>query len=179
VETLKKLAAALQNLSPTTNLVFMESVTLKASHPILKLAQETPKSVHLFDLQLNPLGTLPFVPLEYRLTDVTSPDAEGRFWAINYFYPGDKGKLNPAADELTDLYPAGPTHAQSEVVERLVEFQYTPAGVVRTDTPPIQLQLLSGGDARNWEGIVRLDERGFLLVTDKYPQTILAFVPLP
>ncbi len=49
-ETLKKLAAALQDLPPTTNLVFMEAVTLKASHPILKLAQETPKSVHLFDL---------------------------------------------------------------------------------------------------------------------------------
>ncbi len=50
VKTLKSLAAALQHLPPTTNLVFMESVTLKASHPILKLAQETPKSVHLFDL---------------------------------------------------------------------------------------------------------------------------------
>lgn len=49
VDTLKKLAVALQNLPPTTNLVFMEAVTLKASHPILKLALKTDKSVHLFD----------------------------------------------------------------------------------------------------------------------------------
>jgi len=135
--------------------------------------------VHLFDLSLNPLGTQPFVTIEYRITDVTAPDAEGRFWAINYFYPGDKGKLNPAADELTAVYAQGATHSQSEVVERLVEFQYTAEGVVRTATPPIQLQLLAEGEARNWEGIVRLDDRGFLLATDKYPQTILAFVPLP
>jgi hypothetical protein len=28
----------------------------------------------------------------------------------------------------------------------------------------------------DWEGIVGLDERGFLLMTDKHPDTILAFV---
>ncbi|MBU0513043.1 MAG: hypothetical protein KJ638_15260 [Chloroflexi bacterium] len=143
-------------------------------------ANVNPKpAVHLFDLALYPLGTQPFATIEYRITDVTAPDAEGRFWAINYMYPGDKGKLDPAADELTALYAEGATHARSEVVERLVEFQYTAAGVLRTDTPPIQLQLLDNGEARNWEGIVRLDDRGFLLVTDKFPGTILAFVPLP
>jgi len=36
---------------------------------------------------------------------------------------------------------------------------------------------LPGNDARNWEGIVRLDNRGFLLATDKFPTTILGFVP--
>ena len=143
-------------------------------------ANVNPKPVvHLFDLSLNPLGTQPFTTIEYRITDVTAPDAEGRFWAINYMYPGDKPKLNPAADNLTALYAEGATHAQSDVVERLVEFQYTPDGVLRTDTPPIQLQLLDNGEARNWEGIVRLDDRGFLLITDKYPGTILSFVPLP
>ena len=50
-------------------------------------------------------------------------------------------------------------------------------GIQRTDKSPIQLEL--GLLPRNWEGIVRLDNRGFLLVTDQYPVTILAFVPSP
>jgi hypothetical protein len=36
-----------------------------------------------------------------------------------------------------------------------------------------------GGLGRNWEGLVRLDDRGFLLVTDLFPGTILGFVPAP
>lgn len=47
-----------------------------------------------------------------------------------------------------------------------------------TNTPPIQLQLIDGV-SRNWEGLVRLDERGFLLITDEFPETILAFVAKP
>ena len=38
---------------------------------------------------------------------------------------------------------------------------------------------LGVGVARNWEGIARLEGRGFLLVTDQFPDTILAFVPYP
>ena len=57
-----------------------------------------------------------------------------------------------------------------------MELRYHMGGVQLTDTPPIQLQLLSD-DLRNWEGIVRLDNLGFLLVTDKFPRTMLGFVP--
>jgi hypothetical protein len=67
-------------------------------------------------------------------------------------------------------------------VERLVEFQLSHAGIVLVDRPPIQLELpdnLLGMIGRNWEGLVRLDERGFLLATDTFPGTILAFVPTP
>jgi hypothetical protein len=46
------------------------------------------------------------------------------------------------------------------------------------DGPPIQMELTSD-DARNWEGLVRLDERGFLIMTDKFPETILGFVTMP
>jgi len=65
-------------------------------------------------------------------------------------------------------------------IERLLELQFTTEGVMRTDTPPIDLQLLEGNLARNWEGIVRLQSEeldGFLLVTDFFPETIFAFVP--
>ena len=62
------------------------------------------------------------------------------------------------------------------VLNDSVEFQYNEEGITRIDQPPIQLQLLPD-DLRNWEGIVRLDDRGFLIVTDKFPETILGFVP--
>jgi hypothetical protein len=63
----------------------------------------------------------------------------------------------------------------------------TPQGVVRTPVPPIALELsanpFSGAwIARNWEGVVRLETpelRGFLIVTDRFPETMLAYVALP
>ena len=134
---------------------------------------------HVFDLALNPLGGLPFPTIEYRLTDVTAPDEQGRFWGINYLFSGDEEKLDPAVDQIAARYGVGPSHTQSEHVERLVEFQYTGDGIVLTDRHPLQLELRADGNARNWEGIVRLDERGFLLMTDKHPGTMLGFVAIP
>ncbi len=132
---------------------------------------------HLFDATLAPQGTLPFPTLEYRVTDASSVDAEGRFWVINYFWPGDKDKLQPATDTLAQKYGQGATHCSSDTVERLVELQFHKDGITLTDQPPIQLELLPK-DARNWEGLVRFGDRGFLLATDTYPETMLGFVPL-
>jgi hypothetical protein len=58
----------------------------------------------------------------------------------------------------------------------------THEGIALADRPPLQLALsddLLGMIGRNWEGLARLDPRGFLLVTDTFPGTILAFVPAP
>lgn len=128
------------------------------------------------DLRL--LGTLPLAALDFRLTDASDLDAANRFWVINYYFPGDQLKFGD--DPLAQQYGLGPTHRQSTTVERLVQFEYTPFGFVRVDQPPIQLQL--GTQARNWEGIVRLETpelRGFLLVSDTHPETLFAFVPDP
>jgi hypothetical protein len=135
-------------------------------------------TIHQFSTILEPVGRLPFPAVEYRVTDATAVDENGRFWVINYLFPGDISKLDPAPDELGERYGRGPTHANSDIVERLVELQFSDSGTTLTDAPPIQLELLPN-DARNWEGIVRLDERGFLLATDKFPETILAFVAFP
>lgn len=132
---------------------------------------------HLFDTDLTPTGTMPFPQVEYRITDATALDNRGRFWAINYFFPGDKD-LRAESDPLAERHGKGPTHARYEAVERLVEFRYIDSGIDLADTPPIQLELLPSV-ARNWEGLVRLDDRGFLLVTDLFPDTILGFVALP
>ena len=142
-------------------------------------AQANPDShASLFDLNLTPTGILEFPAIEYRLTDATEIDASGRFWMMNYFFPGDTDLL-PLSDPIRETFGAGITHAQSETVERLLEFQYTSQGIRLSGTPPIQFQLSSPDESRNWEGLVRLDDLGFLIITDKFPETILGFVAYP
>jgi hypothetical protein len=135
--------------------------------------------VHFFDAAtLAPLGVLPLATVEYRITDATELDNFGRFWVINYFFPGDRA-LRPILRARGAL---GAIDENAQPIERLLELQFTTEGVVRTDTPAVQLQLLENHVARNWEGIVRLqteDLDGFLLVTDTFPETILAFVSKP
>ncbi len=131
-----------------------------------------------FTRALAPSGKLTLPAIEYRITDATTLDAAGRFWVMNYSFPGTSKAYKPAPDPLLARYGTGPTHAQLPQVERLIELQVQPTGIVLTDRPPLQLQL-TGEAARNWEGLVRLDERGFLLVTDTFPRTLLGFVPGP
>ncbi len=129
--------------------------------------------VHLFNPDLIPTTTVPLASLEYRITDATTPDEQGFFWVINYFYPGDT-KLNPGIDQIAESYGVGESHQAADQVERLVAYRITDEGLVLADVPPVYL-VLSDEEARNWEGLVRFQE-GFLLITDKFPSTILAFV---
>ena len=133
---------------------------------------------YVFDAALKMRDSLDFQNLEYRLTDATDIDTTGRFWALNYFYPGEREILQPAVDSVALDYGVGPTHRRLPQVERLVEMRYAAGHIVRTERPPVQL-VLAGDRPRNWEGVVRLGDRGFLVATDKFPETILAFVPLP
>ncbi len=121
---------------------------------------------------LTPLSPLPFSHVEYRITDATAADSAGRFWAINYLFPGDTGKLRPRSDPLAARFGVGPSHQTHPHVERLLAFQVTSDGVVLLPEPPFWLAL--DDEARNWEGVVRFGD-GFLLVTDRYPHTILAW----
>ena len=104
-----------------------------------------------------------FPPVEYRITDATEVDANGRFWVVNILAPDQIGLLGSGSDAVP--------------VERLVELQITDAGIVRTDTPVITLNLENQPGERNWEGVARLDNLGFLVITDSSPRTILGFVP--
>ncbi|MDQ6695341.1 MAG: hypothetical protein M3014_13140 [Chloroflexota bacterium] len=134
---------------------------------------------HMFSLDLEPLGTLPFPNVEYRITDATHVDEEGLFWTMNDYYPGDSESYKPAPDPLIARYGKGETHARSGAVERILQFSYSSRGISLMDRPPIQLQLLDTTHTRNWEGLVCLEERGFLIVTDGFPETLLGFVALP
>lgn len=128
-----------------------------------------------FDRSLELLGDLPFPNIEYRITDATRLDDNGRFWAINYFFPVDV-RLYTFRDPLVSAYGEGRTNARMLGVERLVEMQFTPAGIALVEDAPLYLRMDSI-TGRNWEGIVRLDERGLLVASDKHPDTILGFVP--
>jgi hypothetical protein len=119
---------------------------------------------------------LTLFPLPYRITGATPTDAAGRFWVTNVFWPGEPW-LRDGDDPIARRFGKGPTHARFDGVERLVELRVDAAGVVNTDTPPVSLALRDDGRIRNWEGIARFDDRGFLLVSDEHPSTILAFVP--
>ena len=124
-----------------------------------------------FDYQLNNFVANKFPYIDYRLTDATELDHNNTFWAINYFWPGDYKLLKP------DLgYPITNTK-DIRPVERLLEFELLSNSIVRTETPPLNIKLDEFGESRNWEGIVSLDNRGFLIVTDKFPGTVLAFIP--
>jgi hypothetical protein len=149
--------------------VFYEAVGAAAASQI---------RAYIYDFDLNLTGYYLMPPLEYRLTDATTPDAAGRFWVSNFFFPLDL-RIFTRDDALFEQFGRGPTHAAALTVERLVELQLpreTGGEITFSGAPPIQLKLARWGIPRNWEGIVRLDERGFLLATDKFPETILAFV---
>ena len=134
----------------------------------------------VFDKTINFLGSIPFPSIEYRVTDATDLDDKGRFWVINYYYPGDEEKLRPGPDPEVEKFGLPEDWVEGDCIERLLELQLIDdQRIVRTETPPINLRIRADGKCRNWEALVRLDDAGFLMMTDKYPGTLLAFVPNP
>jgi len=138
-----------------------------------------------FARDLTPLAPGPAPPLAWRLTDAAGPTADGTVWVINYRYPrSDKSGVDPALEPLALRYGRGATHARFGQVERLVALVRAGDGFALADRAPIPLALAGAWEddrARNWEGIVLLEGRGALLVTDRFPEpaTLLGFVPLP
>ena len=117
---------------------------------------------------------LEFENLEYRLTDATKVDNKSRFWALNFYWPGEKKRLKPALDELFMNIDEAATHKKNDHVERLVEYKIYKNKIQRTAKDPVQFVI--NKESRNWEGVVRFDNKGFIVVVDEYPRTILAFV---
>jgi hypothetical protein len=118
------------------------------------------------DLNFGDVKQVPFPSLEYRITDATSVSADGKFYVINYFWPGDAEKYKPAKDPITMV------ENQETGVERLVPLRIL-GGKIIPDTR-FRVVTLEYAD-RNWEGIIGFND-GFLIVTDKFPQTELLLV---
>jgi hypothetical protein len=178
-------ASTLVSIPPQANLLNRgEEALVAAGDRLLSLfetngARIVPDPVaHRIDLETYAVDTVAFPNVEYRITDATPADPDGRFWTLNTFFPGDIF-IFPETDPIADQYGQGDTHSRELAVERLVQMQLGPEGITLAETPPIQIELLDSFQGRNWEGLAELPGRGFLLVTDRYPETILAFVPYP
>jgi hypothetical protein len=128
-----------------------------------------------FGLDLSIADNISFPNIEYRITDASDVDENGRFWVINYFFPGDLALY--ADDPLGVEYGYGINHEQGIAVERLLELQFSEAGIELAPGGYLPLEL--GAASRNWEALARLDQRGFLIATDKFPSTLFGFVEMP
>lgn len=151
-------------------LLIMDKTVLAIFEDNSSASNPTP-TVHAFDLNLNPLPAISFPNLEYRVTDAAFA-GEDSFWVLN------TAQEHTTLDSLAEKYEQGPTHSTQEQVERLVKMRFSQNAITLADSPPIMLQL-DGGTLRKWEGLVLLGTEGFLMVTDKSPLTLLAFVPMP
>ena len=85
--------------------------------------------------------------------------------------------MKPGKDLVMTNIVKGETHEKFDHVERLVEFKIDGNKIYKTDTLPIQLVL--DKNSRNWEGLVRMDKKGFLMIVDEHPRTMLAFIKRP
>ena len=170
-KSLKKIKTPVSLRNMTFETILMNNNSVITIYEVNSANVNKKPVYHQFDNDLKTDIVKPFPSTEYRITDATEVDEGGRFWVTNYFWPGDykllKPNLNYTITAEKDIKP----------VERLLEFQIVSGTIVRTGTPPIDIKLSEFGDSRNWEGIVRLDDKGFLIVTDKFPGTILAFIP--
>lgn len=167
--------ADLANISDESIILFEDKIfTLYEANGVR--VNPTPVA-HLFDRSLQFLGVRSLPNLEYRITDAAPPDPEGYFWAINAYFPPDQWKLKPDQDMLAERYGLGETHLDNITVERLVLFQVEGSEIRLVDVPPVQLHLEGDVAPRNWEALALLNQQGFLIATDKFPRTILGFVP--
>jgi len=127
------------------------------------------------------VGELKMPEVPFRITYATDVDEEGRFWVVNYQFhcredgkPGDVHLDGP--DHLADHYDIASGSRRDTTycsVERLVELKLNEGAIEWGDSRPVVLP--PHESPRNWEGVVR-HGAGFLLVTDQFPRTILAYV---
>jgi hypothetical protein len=138
-----------------------------------------------YTLDLQPDGWVKIPNIPYRVTDATEIDDQGRFWVMNYFFPVEY-YLYTLDDPLRREGGRERMRWFSPVIERIVELQVSPDTgntIILSGRAPFQLKPSNSLWPRNWEGLARLDGRGFLLLTDRYPLTfgntgtIFAFIP--
>ncbi|MCF8240856.1 MAG: hypothetical protein K9J16_05675 [Melioribacteraceae bacterium] len=135
-------------------------------------------AVYIFDENLIEKEIADFPHIEYRITDAASCNSSGEFWTLNYFWPGDINDLKPAKDEIGEKFGIAGSNLNNNVIERLLKFNIIDGHIKLSDAAPIYLKIPEEVEGRNWEGIEKLDNKGFLLVTDTFPETIFAFLPV-
>lgn len=136
-----------------------------------------PKPVaHLFDKNMSLLRKIVLPNIEYRITDGIWLEKSNELVLLNYFWPGDQEAYKPANDRILYNLRENTIQKESKAVERIIFLNYSEDGITLSDKEPIQIQLMENGESRNWEGLVEIDSLGYIIATDKYPETILAFI---
>ncbi len=171
-----KAQSGIFNLSEEALLITKNNVV--TFHEANGLNVNTNPVVHLFDKNLDFNKTIPFPHIEYRITDATSIGSDSTFWVMNYFWTGDEKSLKPANDSLVIKYGISESNKNNPAIERIIELKYSENTISFTNRQPIYLDITNNSNGRNWEGIVKLDSLGFLITTDKFPTSLLGFVPL-
>lgn len=113
--------------------------------------------------------------IEYRITDVTTFDESGDGWAINYFWPGNYKSYHPEDDTISNEYLDINNIEQG--IERIIPLTLTDNGVIYDKSrEPIYIKREFQDYSNNWEGIVRYKDKGFLIITDKFPTTVFQYI---
>jgi hypothetical protein len=131
-----------------------------------------------FDPRSSSATTESISRLEYRITDATTVDSDGHFWVLNIFMPIEFW-FYTNSDPISERFGLGKTHQINNHVERLLELKYNDGQISLSGEPPVYLELVDDASSHNWEAVVRLDQHGFLAMTDTYPGTILGYIPFP
>ena len=132
----------------------------------------------VIDPETRAISTLPMPAVGARITDVTPPDERGQFWALSCCLLGE-ALIATDLDVIAKEYGLSVLTAPVHETPQIVPLRYTDQGIVRADLPALSAAWTDGTVLENWEGIARLDDRGFLIVTDQYPDTRLGFLPAP
>ena len=133
--------------------------------------------MNVFSRDLKQRHKISMPHIEYRITDATRVSADSTFWVINYMWKGDMDLLKPDKDVLFEDYGVGKSQKNSLSVERLVKLKFLGDEIEFVPVPPVYIEIPKGVKSRNWEGIVEMDDAGFIMATDKHPGNLLAFVP--
>ena len=130
--------------------------------------------VFVYDKNLNLLDTLSIPHVEYRITDATYVNND-KFYAINYFYTGDRTSLNPAEDSVAIKFGISNSQSSYSGIERILSFKIEENKIIFSGENPIYWHV-EKNNGKNWEGIAQYGDKGFFIITDTFPTTILSFV---
>ena len=180
MNTIQNLPSQANRSNKSDEVIFVAGEEVVTMYEVNGVNINTNPFARYFNLDLAGPFPRPLPHVEYRLTDATAPDEQGRFWVINIYWDGEPVYYSDA-DPIAQKYGEGPSHHRQENMERLLEMQYSPDGITLTERPPVQIKLSSLRIPRNWEALARLDDdpsglHGFLIATDKFPGTVFAFL---
>jgi hypothetical protein len=134
-------------------------------------------------------------PFAFRVTDATRTDQNGEFWVLNYFWHGERDTdLLPKTQDsweavaacsgdyskkpLPNWLPVGTDRTITKgdwSLEQITKLVYQEGKISCLGKRTVLEAYVQGG--RNWEGLVRLDDAGWLLAADMHTNVAFAFTP--